>query len=137
VPARATRNKLLNAISPMLAAEAEQLASWFLHDPDPPRGHEIPHGELRRLSRSIKRRHEVELFLGQAPGLSVRPLGLVLKAGSWNLVVMGKRQVEVVCIDQLRATRLTNEPFVRPSDFNLNEFWRSRVDRVTTAIKEE
>jgi predicted DNA-binding transcriptional regulator YafY len=131
VPARATKNKLLNAIAPMLAAEAEQLASWFLHDPDPPHGHGIPHGELRRLSRSIKRCHRVELFIGQEASLGVRPLGLVLKAGSWNLVVMGKRQVEVLCIDQLRATRLTNEPFVRPSDFNLSEFWRSRVDQVT------
>jgi hypothetical protein len=73
----------------------------------------------------------VELFIGQEPSVSVRPLGLVLKAGSWNLVVMGKRQLEVLCIDRLRATRLTNEPFVRHSDFNLNEFWRSRVDQVT------
>ena len=130
VPARATRNKLLNAISPMLAAEADQLASWFLHDPDPPHGHEIPHGELRRLSRSIKGCRKVELFTGQAAGLTVRPLGLVLKAGSWNLVVMGKRRVEVLCIDGLRATRLTNEQFVRPSDFNLTKFWRSRADQV-------
>lgn len=125
-PARATRNKLLNAIAPMLAAEAEQLASWFLHDPDAPQGHHIPHGALRRLSRSIKRSRRVELMLGQAPPVSVRPLGLVLKAGSWNLVVMGKRGAEVLCIDQLRATRLTNEPFVRPRDFNLDEFWALR-----------
>jgi len=126
VPARATRHKLLNAIAPMLAEEAEQLATWFLHDPDPPRGHAIPHGELRRLSRSIKGARRVEVVIGQELALSVRPLGLVLKAGSWNLVVMGRRRVEVMCIDQLRATRMTNEPFVRPADFNLNEFWRSR-----------
>ena len=126
VPARATRHKLLNAIAPILAEEAEQLSTWFLHDPDPPRGHAIPHGELRRLSRSIKGTRRVEVVIGQEPALSVRPLGLVLKAGSWNLVVMGRRRVEVICIDQLRATRMTNEPFVRPPDFNLNEFWRSR-----------
>jgi predicted DNA-binding transcriptional regulator YafY len=131
VSARATRNKLLNAIPPMLATEADQLASWFLHDPDPPLGHTIPHGELRRLSRSIKRCRKVELFIGQESGVDVRPLGLVLKAGSWNLVVMDTGQVEVLCIDQLRATRLTNEPFVRPSDFNLSKFWRSRAGQAT------
>jgi predicted DNA-binding transcriptional regulator YafY len=127
VPARATRNKLLNAIAPMLATEAEHLASWFLHDPDPPRGHQIPHGELRRLSGSIKRSRRVELFIGQGRVVSVRPLGLVLKAGSWSLVVMSKRGAEVLCIDELRATRLTNEPFVRPAGFRLNQFWRSRA----------
>jgi predicted DNA-binding transcriptional regulator YafY len=128
VPARATRNKLLNAIAPMLATEAEQLDSWFLHDPDPPQGHQIPHGELRRLSRSIKRSHWVELVIGQDPAVSVRPLGLVLKAGSWSLVVMGKRAApEVLGIDQLRATRLTNLPFVRPGAFQLDQFWRSQA----------
>jgi predicted DNA-binding transcriptional regulator YafY len=130
VPARATRNKLLNAIAPMLATEAEQLDSWFLHDPDPPDGHQIPHGELRRLSRSIKRSQWVELFIGQAPAVSVRPLGLVLKAGSWSLVVLGVRgAAEVLGIDQLRATRLTNQPFDRPAGFELNKFWRSRADQ--------
>jgi predicted DNA-binding transcriptional regulator YafY len=130
VPARATRNKLLNAISPMLATEAEQLGSWFLHDPDPPQGHQIPHGELRRLSRSIKRSRWVELFIGQEPAVSVRPLGLVLKAGSWSLVIMGKRgAAEVLGIDQLRATRLTNQPFVRPAGFQLDQFWRSPADQ--------
>ena len=128
VPARATRNKLLNAIAPTLATEAEQLASWFLHDPDPPQGHLIPHGELRRLGRSIKRSRWVELFIGQEPAVSVRPLGLVLKAGSWSLVIIGKRgTAEVLGIDQLRATRLTSQPFVRPAGFELDEFWRSRA----------
>ena len=127
VPARATRNKLLNAIAPMLATEAEQLASWFLHDPDAPQGHRIPHGELRRLSQSIKHSRRVELVIGHEPAVSVRPLGIVLKAGSWSLVVMGKGGAEVLCIDELRATRLTNEPFVRPARFELEQFWRSRA----------
>ena len=127
VPARATRNKLLNAIAPMLAVEADELASWFLHDPDPPGGHQIPHGELRRLSRSIKRCHEVELLIGQTSNVSVRPLGLVLKAGSWHLVVAGTRRLEVLCIDKLRATRLTNQPFVRPAGFDLGRFWSDYI----------
>jgi predicted DNA-binding transcriptional regulator YafY len=128
VPARATRNKLLNAIAPMLATEAEELASWFLHDPDPLEGHQIPHGELRRLSRSIRRCRRVEVYIGNESAVSVRPLGLVLKAGSWSLVIMGRRRPEVLRIDQLRATRLTNEPFVRPSAFQLDQFWRSRAN---------
>lgn len=138
VPARATRNKLLNAITPMLATEAEQLDSWFLHDPDPPQGHHIPHGELRRLSRNTKRSCWVELFIGQEPALRVRPLGLVLKAGSWSLVILGARGApEVLCIDHLRATRLTNEPFVRPAGFQLDRFWRSRADEHSKRAHED
>ena len=135
VPTRATRNKLLNAIAPMLAEEAEGLTSWFLHDPDPPQGHEIPHGELRRIGRSIQRGHKVEIVIGQHPSVTVRPLGLVLKAGSWHLVVMGERRTEVLCIDQLRATRLTFEPFVRPAGFNLDQFWRAHAARATAPTR--
>ncbi|HEX8918904.1 MAG TPA: HTH domain-containing protein, partial [Chloroflexota bacterium] len=35
VPTRTARNKLLSAIPPRLAAEADSLSDWFLHDPDP------------------------------------------------------------------------------------------------------
>lgn len=130
VSARATRNKLLNAISPTLAAEAEAFDSWFLHDPDPPRGTRIPHGELRRIGQSIKRKRWIELFLGENAVLRVRPLGLVLKAGSWNLVILGERgAADVLRIDWLRATRLTSAPFDRPAEFQLAQFWRSALDK--------
>lgn len=128
VPTRATRNKLLNSISPMLAAEANHLANWFLHDPDPEDRNQIPHGELRRLSQAIHRCRKVELTIGNEASLTVRPLALVLKAGAWHLVVIGERDATVLAIDRLRATRLTNEPFVRPSDFNLDQFWQSHLD---------
>jgi predicted DNA-binding transcriptional regulator YafY len=122
-PTRTARNKLLNAIAPTLSEEADQLASWFLNDPDPWAGNRIPHGELRRLGRSIQQHRRVEVTLGHEPLLTVRPLGLVLKAGSWNLIHVTKDVVDVLCIDDLRATRLTNQFFIPPADFDLTEFW--------------
>jgi predicted DNA-binding transcriptional regulator YafY len=113
-PTRTSRNKLLNGLTPALAAEADRLSTWFLHDPDPWTGNRVPHGELRRLSRSIHQRRKVELTIAHEPLITVRPLGLVLKAGSWHLVVMGTASVDVMSIDQLRATRLTNQPFTPP-----------------------
>ena len=65
----------------------------------------------------------VELTLGHEPLLTVRPLGLVLKAGSWNLVHVTKDVVDVLCIDDLRATRLTNQFFTPPTDFDLTDYW--------------
>jgi len=123
-PALTARNKLLNAIPPALAEEADRLSTWFLHDPDPWAGNRIPHGELRRLARSIHHHRKVELTIADEPIVTVRPLGLVLKAGSWYLIVSGSAAIEVVCIDPLRATRLTNQPFTPPAGFNLAEFWR-------------
>jgi predicted DNA-binding transcriptional regulator YafY len=129
-PTQAARNKLLAAMAPTLAVEADQLSSWFLHDPDPSAGNAIPHGELRRLASSIRRHRAVELTLAHhradEPTLTVRPLGLVLKAGSWILVHDGHAGVETIRIDDLRAIRITNRSFAAPTTFDLNEFWRGR-----------
>ena len=122
-PTRTGRNKLLAAIPAALAEEADNLSTWFLHDPDPWAGNQIPHGELRRIARSIRSRHKIELLFAEKPRLAVRPLGLILKQGSWNLAFAGDRSVEVVCLDRLRTTRLTNQSFVPPPEFDLTDFW--------------
>ena len=123
-PTHTVRSKLLNAIGPTLADDADHLSAWFLHDPDPWRGNRIPHGELRRLARCVHERRQVELTIAREPSVTVRPLGIVLKAGSWHLIISTRAGVEVVGIDELRATRLTNQRFAPPADFDLAEFWR-------------
>ncbi len=58
----------------------------------------------------------------------MRPLGLVLKAGSWHLVHANREEVRVRCIDDLRATRITTAPFDTPHDFALATFWEAHVE---------
>ena len=72
----------------------------------------------------MQRRRRVELTIADEPTITVRPLGLVLKAGSWHLVVASNDTIEVICIDELRATRLTNQVFTPPVGFDLTEFWQ-------------
>lgn len=124
VAARNARHKLLTALSPALAQQVEQLSTWFLHDPDPWTGHRIPHGELRRLARSIHERRRVEISFADRSPVTVEPLGLVLKAGSWLLVVTGRDgPAEAIGIDDLRGLRLTRYRFTPPDDFDLTRFW--------------
>jgi predicted DNA-binding transcriptional regulator YafY len=129
-PTRTARNKLLTAIPPHLAAEADRLSAWFLNDPDPWAGNHIPHGELRRLARCVQERRQVELTIAHDPAFVARPLGLVLKAGLWHVVCSTEPGVEVVCIDDLRATRLTNRFFMPPPGFDLAAFWREHLAAV-------
>jgi predicted DNA-binding transcriptional regulator YafY len=123
-PTLTARNKLLNAIAPALAEEADRLSTWFLHDPDPWSGNRIPHGELRRLARSVHQHRRVEVTIAHEPTVTLQPLGLVLKAGSWHLVVSTSTGIDVVCVDELRATRITNHRFSPPADFNLADYWK-------------
>ena len=129
-PTRTARNKLLDALAPALADGADGLSGWFLHDPDPWSGNRIPHGELRRLARSIRQHRKVEVRIALEPEVTVRPLGLVLKAGSWHLVCAHDDAIDVVCIDGLRATRLTNQRFTPPAGFELAEAWKGHCARL-------
>jgi predicted DNA-binding transcriptional regulator YafY len=120
-PTRSVRNKLIGTLSPELADLAEGLADWFVNDPDPWAGHRVPHGELRRIARCIHDRCRVELSLGHDEPVTAEPLGLVLKAGSWHLVCA--TDPRVVCLDELRGTRITAQRFDPPPGFSLDEFW--------------
>jgi predicted DNA-binding transcriptional regulator YafY len=126
-PTRSARSKLDNAIPAALAEQADSLPSWFLHDPDPWTGHRIPHGELRRIARGIRGGRRIELQLAGDRPVVVSPLGLVLKAGSWHLVVADGGPASVICLDELRATRLTRQRFEAIPGFSLSEFWAARL----------
>ena len=72
--------------------------------------------------------------MGHDPAVLVRPLGLVLKAGAWHLVVMGAGEPEVLGLDELRATRLTTQPFTPPSGFDLAAFWQRHCAASSTSL---
>lgn len=120
--AATARRKLREALSPGLRALADRLDQWFVHDPDPWHGHGIPAGELRRIASCIQRHRVVEMTLRDAALTEIRPLGLVLKAGSWYLVHLAE-PIEVLAIDDLVATRITRRVFEPPARFSLSEFW--------------
>lgn len=132
VTARSARHKLTTAIAAGLAAQADSLFTWFLHDPDPWTGQRIPHGELRRIAMSIRAHRRIELHLADAAAVTVNPLGLVLKAGSWHLVVTEDGSEQVICLDDLRATRLTTQRFDAPASFSLSAFWETYVASTRT-----
>jgi predicted DNA-binding transcriptional regulator YafY len=125
-PTRSAQHKLSSAMPPGLAEQADSLSRWYVHDPDPWDGQPVPHGELRRIAGSIRRRRRVELHMAGRPPITVEPLGLVLKAGSWHLVVEGGGTA-VMCLDELRATRLTTQLFQPPPQFSLTDFWTAHL----------
>jgi predicted DNA-binding transcriptional regulator YafY len=96
---------------------------WF-------RGQEaVPH--LRSLAEALRRGRS--LALGYRPGDEhpgpatprvVGPLGLVDKAGTWYLVASTRaRRTAVFRVGRITSARILAEPFERPADFGLAEFW--------------
>lgn len=65
------------------------------------------------------------MSLGDNPPIALRPLGIVLEAGSWLLVVLADGVADLVGIDDLRGLRLTGRAFTRPPEFDLAATWKS------------
>ncbi len=63
----------------------------------------------RRMDRSVTRR--------------LKPLGLVLKAGTWYLVAEVSEQIRTYRISNIVEMTMTTERFTRPKDFELVRFW--------------
>ena len=53
----------------------------------------------------------------------LKPLGLVLKAGTWYLVAEVGDQTRTYRVSNILALRPTEERFTRPKDFDLVRFW--------------
>jgi predicted DNA-binding transcriptional regulator YafY len=126
-PTRSVQHKLANAIPAALSTEPEGLANWFVHDPTPWSGDRVPRQELRRIVSCVRRCRRLELEMDREPPVTVEPLGLVLKAGSWHLVAGDDEKISVICLDELRGTRLTRQRFEPPQNFSLASFWAAHV----------
>jgi len=126
-PTRSVQHKLTNAIPAALNAEPERLAGWFVHDTAPWGDDPVPRHELRRIVSCIRRCRRLELQLADRPPVTVEPLGLVLKAGSWHLVAGSVDEKSVICLDELRSARLTRQRFEPPQEFSMTDFWTAHV----------
>ncbi len=63
------------------------------------------------------------IFGNQAEKL-VAPYGLVAKANVWHLVYAYRDDIRILRVSRILEARLTDEIFVRPTDFNLRAFWQ-------------
>ncbi len=126
VAAGAARRKLLDALPDLLRVDAERIDGWFVHDPFGRGTTPVPYGELGRLAKAIARTVEVEISLADQAPITMRPLGVVLEAGSWQLIVSSDTGPQMLCIDALRGLRITTTSFNPPAGFDLATWWRSR-----------
>lgn len=70
----------------------------------------------------------------------LRPLGVVLKGGIWYLAAVrttGAGAVRTYRISRFLAVEVTDEPFVRPDDFDLAAYWARSSRRLESALHQE
>ena len=126
----AARLKVLAALPSELRVRASRLverfhldaAGWF-H-----RTEEVP--QLAALAEAVweSRRVAITYERGdRAVERTLEPLGLVLKAGVWYLVAAADDQIRTYRVSRVRSAVTTEEPMIRPPDFDLASYWAESI----------
>lgn len=122
--------KLIQALPETFRAEAEQAASaivldpaeWGSDSPEPP-----PH--LESLQQAIITGVQVKLGYrdrqGNVTERTIHPLGLVSKQHTWYLIAGTGTGQRTFRVWRVQSAQLTDEPSVRPADFDLSQEWET------------
>lgn len=128
--AKAALRKLIQALPETFRAEAEQAASaivldpaeWGSDSPEPP-----PH--LETLQQAIVTGVQVKLGYrdrqGNVTERTVHPLGLVSKQKTWYLIAGTGTGQRTFRVWRIQSAQLTDQPTVRPPDFDLRQEWET------------
>ena len=62
------------------------------------------------------------------------PLGLVCRRGVWYLVGINNDITKTYKVNSIKSIYLMNDNFVRPKDFNLENYWKSSISNFKNLI---
>jgi predicted DNA-binding transcriptional regulator YafY len=143
---KAALRKLVHALPEPFRVDAESAASSVMVDPD-------GWGRTRRMDRprylevlqaaTITGR-QVRLGYAGRDGTAttriVHPLGLVVKAMVWYLIAGTDKGLRTFRVDRVSDVERTDDPVVRPADFDLEAAWeniRVAVDELRSPVRVE
>jgi predicted DNA-binding transcriptional regulator YafY len=125
---RSALRKLLAALPESVRDEAEAANSAMLVDPSRwgKTAEQAPR-HLDTLQDAVVRGVQIEISYakpGQAPAPRVvHPFGLVAKNGVWYLLAGAEAGLRTFRVSRVRAVLVTEDPVVRPDDFDLATAW--------------
>ncbi|GAA0615183.1 YafY family protein [Kutzneria viridogrisea] len=65
----------------------------------------------------------------------VRPLGVVLKAGTWYLVALAEEDLRTYRVSNVLAVQTLDERFDRPADFDLPGYWQEWAEQFEARMR--
>jgi predicted DNA-binding transcriptional regulator YafY len=137
VAARA-RGKLLAALPAAGSEEAGRMAARFHVDPLDWYRAEEPVRHLPALARAVLDRRPVAMRYESWTGVRdwrIEPLGLVLKAGAWYLVALGRGKIRTFRVSNIIDQAVEEGTFERPADFDLPAYWSASLARFEAELR--
>ena len=132
--------KMLAALPASRGELAGKLGDCFHLDPVYWYRAESPPEHLPAIARAVLAGHGLSMTYDSWTGVrdwSVRPFGLVLKAGHWYLVAEGHGKRRIFKVSNIRAHALDGSTFERPRDFDLAAWWSAETARFEAELRRE
>ncbi|HET7579674.1 MAG TPA: YafY family protein [Bacillales bacterium] len=85
------------------------------------------------LKKAIWSNHRLTIDYERANGekntRTVDPLGLVAKGGTWYFIASKEGDIRTYRVSRIQSATLTEEPFERPEDFDLVQYWKASTKK--------
>ena len=135
------RTKLLAAVPEALRSDAARVAARLHIDPVDWYRSAAPPRFLRDVAEAVWRQRVLamryESWAGERERV-VKPLGLVLKAGTWYFVALADgREPRTYRLSGVRALRVERRTFAYPKRFHLADWWQQATQRFEAEIHRE
>ena len=118
--------KLLAALPAGVGANAQRMATRFHLDPVGWFRAGEPTDSLPTVAQCVWNERMLKLRYRNAGKVYDRllaPLGLVLKGGVWYLIARSGKSTRTYRVSAISDAQATDDPFVRPEDFDLQVYW--------------
>jgi predicted DNA-binding transcriptional regulator YafY len=126
-------DKLTAALPVPLRERAQSMRQRLYVDTKGWRGTSEATFALPVVQDALARDRRLRLRYRKADRESVRrtvdPLGLVAKGTAWYLVARSAEGLRTYRVSRIEEAQLLEEPFERPADFDLAEYWESSTQR--------
>ena len=136
---RAALRKLVRALPEPFRERAEAASAAVVHDADGWSGSRTERPvpvHLDAVQTAVISGRQIVLGYVAREGLpstrTVHPLGLATKGGSWYLVGDTEAGRRTFRVDRVQSVEITDDPVVRPQDFELADAWQM----ITTEVEQ-
>lgn len=133
------RLKMLAALPEALRADASRVTARLHIDPMDWYRAATPPAHLQAVARAVRQQRVVNMRYDSWQAVrerSVKPLGLVLKAGVWYLVALaeGRTEPRTYRLSNLLSLNVLDKTFSYPKRFHLPGFWQASTRRFEAGI---
>ncbi len=131
--------KVSAALPGGLRTRADQVRQRFLLDQRAwfRTSEEVPH--LIEIADAVWAQHRIRVryrrWDGSIVTRTLRPLGLVLKAGVWYLIALARHgEPRMYRVSRVHRVHTLEQSFDRPEDFDLREYWFARDEELRSRL---